>query len=122
MLFRSPQSHRNNYLSERVQSAEAIASPREPPLRPFHRTPTGLSQKAMKSGKEVREEDAIDLEGGLEITLNVEVNQRDPAGITAPYRLLVPALFFNDARRSGVERKKSVVQRLMGMGREGVGM
>ncbi|KFY24882.1 hypothetical protein V493_04964 [Pseudogymnoascus sp. VKM F-4281 (FW-2241)] len=120
---RPPQSHRNNYMPERVQSAEAITSPQELPLRrPFHRTPTGLSQKAAKSGMEVRDEDAIDLEGGLEITLNVEVNQLDPAGITAPYRLLVPALFFNDEERGAVERKKSVVQRLIGMGREGVGM
>ncbi|KFY47026.1 hypothetical protein V494_00201 [Pseudogymnoascus sp. VKM F-4513 (FW-928)] len=118
---RPPQSHRNNYMSDHVQSAEAISSPRErePPLRPFHRTPTGLSVKAAKAGREVREEDEINLEGGLEITLNVEVNQHDPAGITAPYRLLVPALFFDDAKRGGMERKKSVVQRLMGMGKEG---
>ncbi|ELR04381.1 hypothetical protein VC83_06592 [Pseudogymnoascus destructans] len=119
---RPPPSHRNNSLSSRVQSAEAIGLPGVPPLRAFHRTPTGLSQKAAKAGREMREEDAIDLEGGLEITLNVEVNQRDPAGITAPYRLLVPALFFDGEGARGVERKNSVVQRLMGMGREGVGM
>lgn len=36
----------------------------------------------------------VDLEGGLDICLNVEVNPRDPTGITVPYRLLVPKLFY----------------------------
>jgi hypothetical protein len=36
----------------------------------------------------------VDLEGGLDICLNVEVNPKDPTGITVPYRLLVPKLFY----------------------------
>ena len=36
----------------------------------------------------------VNLEGGLEVTINVEVNQRDPAGITVPYKLLVPKLWY----------------------------
>lgn len=36
----------------------------------------------------------VNLEGGLDITLNCEVNPQDPAGITTPYKLLVPALWF----------------------------
>ncbi|KAL6859984.1 hypothetical protein ACO1O0_004008 [Amphichorda felina] len=59
-------------------------------LKPFHRTPTGLSTKQMRKA----EEHEIDLEGGLDICLNVEVNPKDPAGITVPYRLLVPRLFY----------------------------
>lgn len=59
----------------------------------FHRTPTGLSEKAIRKGKGYE----VNLEHGLEIRLNVEVNQKDPAGITAPYRLLVPALWYEDA-------------------------
>ncbi|KAK7914653.1 hypothetical protein PG985_012356 [Apiospora marii] len=57
--------------------------------RPFHRTPTGLSAKQLRKNPQRYE---VDVEGGLEITLNVEVNARDPAGITVPYRLLVPRL------------------------------
>ncbi|KAI0015874.1 hypothetical protein F4780DRAFT_785873 [Xylariomycetidae sp. FL0641] len=53
----------------------------------FKRTPTGLLKKR-------RGELDVDLEGGLDICLNVEVNARDPAGITVPYRLLVPRLWY----------------------------
>ncbi|GJN70151.1 hypothetical protein PLICBS_004203 [Purpureocillium lilacinum] len=59
-----------------------------PVIRPFHRTPTGLSTKQMKKAEQYE----VDLEGGLDITLNVEVNPKDPTGITVPYRLLVPRL------------------------------
>lgn len=59
-------------------------------LRPFHRTPTGLSTKQMKKADQFE----VDLEGGLDICLNVEVNPKDPTGITVPYRLLVPKLFY----------------------------
>ena len=61
-----------------------------PPPRPFHRTPTGLSTKQMKKAEKYE----VDLEGGLDICLNVEVNPKDPTGITVPYRLLVPKLFY----------------------------
>ncbi|KAF7548157.1 hypothetical protein G7Z17_g7239 [Cylindrodendrum hubeiense] len=62
----------------------------EPPRRPFHRTPTGLSTKQKRQGEKYE----VDLEGGLDICLNVEVNPKDPAGITVPYRLLVPKLLY----------------------------
>jgi hypothetical protein len=62
------------------------------PTRPFHRTPTGISvKKLQKNGPEHYE---VDMEGGLDICLNVEVNPKDPAGITVPYRLLVPKLWY----------------------------
>lgn len=61
-----------------------------PPTRPFHRTPTGLSTKQLKKADNYE----VDLEGGLDICLNVEVNPKDPTGITVPYRLLVPKLFY----------------------------
>ena len=38
----------------------------------------------------------INLEGGLDICLNMEVSPKDPAGITTPYRLLVPALWYDE--------------------------
>lgn len=58
----------------------------------FHRRPSVLGKKALKHHGEF-----IDLEGGLDICLNVEVSQHDPAGITVPYRLLVPALDYTEA-------------------------
>ncbi|KAI1408968.1 hypothetical protein F5Y13DRAFT_203956 [Hypoxylon sp. FL1857] len=75
-----------------------------PPPRPFHRTPTGLTAKQLKKGAERFE---VDLEGGLDVCLNVEVNPKDPAGITVPYRLLVPRLWYEDQR----EDARSEVQR-----------
>lgn len=79
----------------RANTLGARPPPREdeiPPqaMRPFHRTPTGLSVKQLKKAGDQME---VDLEGGLDICLNVEVNPRDPTGITVPFRLLVPKLF-----------------------------
>ncbi|KAI1378685.1 hypothetical protein F4677DRAFT_375059 [Hypoxylon crocopeplum] len=65
----------------------------EPPRRPFHRTPTGLTAKQLKRAGGAQHL-AVDIEGGLEVCLNVEVNPKDPAGITVPYRLLVPRLWY----------------------------
>ncbi|KAI0187891.1 hypothetical protein EV127DRAFT_140056 [Xylaria flabelliformis] len=68
------------------------ASNSGPLIKPFHRTPTGLSVKKLKKHGPERYE--IDTEGSLEVCLNVEVNPKDPAGITVPYRLLVPRLWY----------------------------
>jgi hypothetical protein len=75
------------------------------PIRPgILRRPTNLSEKAAKKGNipaldaegnEIDINDHINLENGLDIVLNVEINQKDPAGITTPYRLLVPALWYD---------------------------
>ncbi|KAG2418194.1 hypothetical protein HFD88_001295 [Aspergillus terreus] len=62
---------------------------------PFHRRPTILGQKASKKTRKRGDNgvgDFVDLEGGLAITLNLELNPKDPAGITTPYKLLVPML------------------------------
>ena len=69
----------------------------------FHRTPTGLSLKQIKKGGE---NVAVNLEGGLDICLNMEVNQKDPAGITMPYRLLVPALWYDENGQEGVAAER----------------
>ena len=67
--------------------------------------------------------------------LNCEVNQRDPAGITVPYRLLVPALWYDgdgDANMANT-KKPTWLKRGMSMvsgvsrrntltGRQGLGM
>ncbi|RLL99412.1 hypothetical protein CFD26_106823 [Aspergillus turcosus] len=71
----------------------------EPEFRPgpFHRRPTTLSQKAAKKAAQ-RGDDGVgayvNLEKGLAITLNLELNPQDPSGITTPYKLLVPMLRF----------------------------
>lgn len=97
----------------RAQTLGAIPARRpneseKPPIRPFHRTPTGLTTKQMRKGG-----NSVDVEGGLDICLNVEVNARDPTGITVPYRLLVPRLHYEyspedeqmpTARPSGFKR------------------
>ncbi|KAI1879904.1 hypothetical protein JX265_001525 [Neoarthrinium moseri] len=77
---------------------DSLATPPAP--RPFHRTPTGLSAKQLKKGAERYE---VDVEGALDIQLNVEVNPKDPAGITVPYRLLVPKLEYEYMGEEGSE-------------------
>lgn len=86
--------------------------------RPFHRTPTGMSEKQRRLAGPEHE---INLEGGLDICLNVEVSQKDPAGITVPYRLLVPALWHEDREESPSNfkkvKKETGLSRLMSFGR-----
>ncbi|KAI1202770.1 hypothetical protein F5X97DRAFT_318918 [Nemania serpens] len=91
----------------------------DPLIRPFHRTPTGLSiKKLQKHGPERYE---VDAEGSLEVCLNVEVNPKDPAGITVPYRLLVPRLWYDyqgepEAVEPGVE-SGAIIPASQGLGR-----
>ena len=105
------------------------------PVRPtgaFKRRPTNLSEKAAKKGNvpaidaegnEIDVNDNVNLEGGLDIVLNVEVNQKDPSGITMPYRLLVPALWYDGSsdrekleESNQVQRKPTLMNRLVGLG------
>jgi hypothetical protein len=83
----------------------------------FKRTPTGLSQKQLRKGGNFE----INLEGGLDICLNMEVSPKDPSGITMPYRLLVPALWYEPSkneqpvkRASGIKRWTSLAKRKRG--------
>lgn len=77
--------------------------------KPFHRTPTGLSTKQLKRADDF----AVDLEGGLDICINAEVSPRDPAGITVPYRILVPRLLHDeeDERRHNEMLVREVPER-----------
>ena len=95
------------------------------------RRPTNMSEKAARKGNipaldaegnEIDVNDHVNLEGGLDIVLNVEINQKDPAGITTPYRLLVPALWYDGSSdreklesAAGVHRKPTLLNR-MGVG------
>lgn len=81
----------------------------------FHRRPTNMSEKAVARGNPNDElSDHINLEHGLDVVLNCEVNQKDPAGITVPYRLLIPALVYEGQgdENTAQFRKKSLVSRL----------
>ena len=78
-----------------------------------------MSEKAVLKGgadtvhEEEKEGGHINLEHGLDICINCEVNQKDPTGITTPYRLLVPALWVDeleDVNRTPY-RKQSVLDR-----------
>ena len=119
-------------------SIDALPSASNP--RPgIFRRPTNLSEKAAKRGGPPQDFDSggtlinqdfgdhINLDGGLDITLNCEVNQGDPAGITTPYRLLIPALHYDGSSDSqkldgpgpvGVRRKPTLLKKL-GFGRTG---
>lgn len=66
----------------------------------FHRRPSILTKKSVKQHGEF-----INLEGGLDICLNLEVSQHDPAGITIPYRLLVPALHYTASEPGTLEKE-----------------
>jgi hypothetical protein len=68
-------------------------------LRPgnFIRRRTDLGEKDLKVAARggLALHHFINLKDGLDITLNCEINPNDPAGITTPYRILVPALWFD---------------------------
>ncbi|KAJ5902811.1 hypothetical protein N7495_003339 [Penicillium taxi] len=83
-----PYENGDSYFSGASQSSE----PRPGMLR----RPTHLNESAGKKGANT--DDAagafINLEGGLSIILNMEVSSHDPSGITVPYKMLVPALYY----------------------------
>ena len=81
----------------------------------FHRRPTNMSEKAAAKGGDVDDTTGhINLEYGLDIVLNCEIDQKDPAGITFPYRLLVPALWYDGEGDLNTEtyKKKGLLSRL----------
>lgn len=75
---------------------------------PFHRQTTDFLEKKKGSAPN---QGMIDLTDGLDIALNVEVDRKDPAGLTMPYRLLVPALWYEgspeEQPEEGRGRRKS---------------
>ncbi|KAF2468091.1 uncharacterized protein BDR25DRAFT_344403 [Lindgomyces ingoldianus] len=72
----------------------------EPP-NPFQRRPSVLGKNGMK-----REGAYINLEDGLDICLNLEVSQKDPSGITTPYRLLIPALHYTEPDAGVIQKQR----------------
>lgn len=61
----------------------------------FLRRPTNMSERAANKGDPEDTSGHVNLEHGLDIVLNCEIDQKNPAGVTTPYRLLVPALHYD---------------------------
>lgn len=102
--FEREPTRAKTYSPKQAATSIAGSQPQVPifPRDKFERTPTGLSEKQIRKGNVQN----ISLEGGLDICLNVEVDQKDPAGITMPYRLLIPALWYEDAMGDEAAKKK----------------
>ncbi|KAF2869546.1 hypothetical protein BDV95DRAFT_547996 [Massariosphaeria phaeospora] len=83
------------------RNRDSSASPSAERPSTFHRRPSMLGKKGVK-----QQGDYINLQGGLDICLNLEVSQHDPAGITTPYRLLVPALDYTLSEHPVVEKER----------------
>ncbi|KAL6246395.1 hypothetical protein RBB50_006631 [Rhinocladiella similis] len=111
----------------RASSFDQVSSGARTRPNTFQRRPTNISEKAARKGNipavdaegnEIDVNDRINLEGGLDVVLNVEVNPKQPAGITIPYRLLVPALWYDGSsdrekldENAGVQRKPTLLNR-----------
>ncbi|THY09912.1 hypothetical protein D6D03_00063 [Aureobasidium pullulans] len=98
--------------NEAAHGGSYFPSTRSRPTDAFRRRPTDLSEKAAlkastKGGSNGEDIGHINLEYGLDICLNMEVDQKDPAGVTKPYRLLVPALWYEGAADINTARFKS---------------
>ncbi|KAF4548800.1 Hypothetical protein D9617_25g061300 [Elsinoe fawcettii] len=120
-----------SYFPENATAAntDGNSNPNIRPTNMFRRRPTDLSDQALsKRGKaeealhdpDEEHPDDINLEYGLDICLNMEVSQADPAGITVPYRLLVPALTYaglQDTNNTRFRtRRASLLDRIRGRG------
>nr|POE48334.1 uncharacterized protein CFP56_73901 [Quercus suber] len=121
-----PPMQRSHSLGSAVGN-QSFDSGQAAPRPGIYRRPTNMSIKearkaAAKGGADGnldgREPGLVDLEGGLDISLNMEIDQKDPLGATVPYRLLIPALWYegmpdvNTARFKG--RRTSLMQRIRG--------
>lgn len=67
----------------------------------------GLQRRDTRTGA------PVNLHQALEITLNVECNQRDPSGITVPYRLIVPSLQYNGPGDRNVVKRQGTLRRML---------
>jgi hypothetical protein len=112
---------------QRSSSMGAAQDPDHPSFDPrsqFRRRPTNLSVKEARKaaakggpdGIDGGDPSAIDLEGGLDVSLCMEVDQTDPAGKTEQYRLLVPALWYQGPGdpNTAVIHKPTILERLRG--------
>lgn len=73
-----------------------------------------MSEKAATKGDSNETHGHINLEHGLDVVINCEINQKNPAGVTRPYRLLIPTLWYEGEgdQNEAEYRKKSWISRL----------
>lgn len=79
----------------------------------WQQRPNTISRRQSKNDRTGRQ-GQIELDGGLEITLNCEVDQTDPAGFTEPYTLIVPALYYEGPADVNTSRMKGRMTNLLG--------
>lgn len=103
-----PQQPREGYGTTATVTGPAQRAEDSFPPKPFHRTTTSTSMKQQRKLKRAGTLD-VNIQGGLDICLNVEVSSNDPAGITVPYRILVPKLWYDAAEGEEVEMPKQKV-------------
>ena len=79
----------------------------------FLRRPTNMSENAATRGDLDDRSNHINLENGLDIILNCEIDQKDPSGATTPYRLLIPALLYDGdgEENTAAYRRPKLLQR-----------
>ncbi|KAI9828737.1 MAG: hypothetical protein M1832_001842 [Thelocarpon impressellum] len=105
------------------QSARSASSTSAGP-RPglLQRQTTGVLENKKRAIRAHARQQHISLEDGLDVVLNMEVSAKDPAGITMPYRLLVPALWYEgpgDPNTTPLKRRLSHwVRKRSGMGKK----
>lgn len=123
----APGMQRSNSMGAPRPDEGSYFPPNQRPTNQFHRRPTSLSIKEARkaAGKggadgtlDGQEAGHINLEGGLDISLMMEMDQHDPSGITVPYRLLVPALWYEGAPDMNTTqfkgRRASLMNRIRG--------
>ncbi|KAI9669744.1 MAG: hypothetical protein M1831_007440 [Alyxoria varia] len=90
-----------------VSEDDTIQRPGLPRSNSFQRRPSSANEKSWARDSSGRE-GHIDLEGGLDITLNCELEKGNPAGHTVPYRMIVPALFGRAEENSNLNSELDV--------------
>ncbi|KAI5291333.1 hypothetical protein KEM52_000206, partial [Ascosphaera acerosa] len=93
---------RSSSLLSRNQSEETIRARGRSSVLSRHRV--GNSKEFTGGWADVH--NPATMEGGLDITIHCECNPRDPAGITTPYRILVPTLDYDGPFEPSVHREK----------------
>ena len=111
--------------SSQPGSTTAVATPVSPQLI---RRDSSLRRPNIGSDPKVWDRDPsgrqghIDLSNGLEVVMCCEINQKDPSGKTMPYRLIIPALDYQDDGTYHQPRPKRMgIKGMLGSIRRGKG-
>lgn len=115
--FDVPSAESSRPTSQRGSSTAVASSSGSMPVRrdSFLRRPNIGSDSKSWAKDPTGRQGHIDLSGGLEVIFKCEVNQRDPGGKTMPYRLIVPALTYNnDAEYHRLRPKRPRMTNVLG--------